>query len=40
MTGASEVYQQGDAVPASGICDVFHDSLDGHEHAQPRQVTS
>ena len=39
MTGASEVYQPGDAVPASGIYVVFHDSLDGHECAHPHQVT-
>ena len=40
MTGASEVYQPGDAVPACGIYVVFHDSLDGHEHAHPHQVTA
>ena len=38
MTDENEVYQPGDAVPASGIYDVFHDSLDGHEHAHPHQV--
>ena len=40
MTGAREVYQPGDAVPAFGICDVFYNSPDGHEHAHPHQVTS
>ena len=40
MTGASEVFQPGDAVPVSGIYDVFHDSLDGHEHAHPHEATN
>ena len=40
MTNEGEVYQPGEVVPASGIYDVFHDRLDGHEHAHPHQVTA
>jgi hypothetical protein len=40
MTDERELYKPGDTVPESGIYDVFHDSLDGHEHAHPHQVTA
>jgi hypothetical protein len=40
MTTQNAVYQPGDIVPASGLYDVFHDRLDGHEHALPHQVTA
>ena len=40
MTNERESYQPGDAVPESGLYDVFHDSLDGHEHALPHPVTA
>ena len=40
MTNDRELYQPGDTVPDSGIYDVFHDRLDGHEHAHSHQVTA
>jgi hypothetical protein len=40
MANDGEVYQPGNLVPDSGIYNVFHDRLDGHEHAHPHQVTA
>lgn len=40
MTNQRQVYQPGDTVPESGIYNVVHDTLDGHEHAHPHQVTA
>jgi hypothetical protein len=40
MTDERELYKPGDTVPESGIYDVFHDSLDGHEHAHLHEVTA
>jgi hypothetical protein len=40
MTDECQQYKPGDTVPESGIYDVFHDSLDGHEHAHPHEVTA
>lgn len=31
-------FKPGDEVPLSGIYDVFHDRLDGENHAHPHQV--
>ena len=38
--GDHALYKPGDTVPESGIYDVFHGRLDGHEHAGPYQVTA
>ena len=40
MTDEAELYKPRDSVPESGIYDVFHDCLDGHEHAAPHPVTA
>lgn len=40
MRDQHELYKPGDIVPQSGIYDVTHDNLDGHEHAHPHQVTA
>ena len=40
MTGEGELYKPGDAVPESGVYGVLHDSLDGHTHAHPHEVTA
>ena len=40
MTDDPELYKPGDAVPETGIYDVTHADLDGHEHAPPHPVTA
>jgi hypothetical protein len=40
MTGERELYKPEDTVPESGIYDVFHDCLDGHQHAHLHEVTA
>jgi len=36
----SELFNPGETVPKTGIYEVFHDNLDGHEHAPRHWVTA
>jgi len=40
MTNERELYKPGDTVPETGIYEVFHDNVDGHEHSPPHRATA